>query len=58
LNGVQNTMVMGEVTGIHMRDNCIIDGVFDVTTFNPLARLGYRDYTTVTDLFSVTRPDD
>ncbi|MDQ7070879.1 MAG: flavin reductase family protein [Rhodobacterales bacterium] len=58
LKGSLNTMVMGEVTGIHMRDDCIVNGVFDVTTFRPLARLGYRDYTSVTELFSVTRPDD
>ncbi len=58
LKGSLNTMVMGEVTGVHMRDDCIINGVFDVTTFRPLARLGYRDYTSVTELFSVTRPDD
>lgn len=58
LKGNLNSMVLGEVVGIHMRDDCIIDGVFDVTTFKPLARLGYRDYSCVTELFSVTRPDD
>lgn len=58
LQGNLNSMVIGEVTGIHMRDNCLVDGVFDVTTFRPLARLGYRDYTSVTELFSVSRPDD
>ena len=35
--------VFGEVIGIHLRDDCLVDGRFDVLTFNPLARLGYRD---------------
>jgi len=51
-------MVIGEVTGVHLRDDCLKDGVFDVTTYQPLARLGYRDYTRVSDLFSLKRPDD
>lgn len=58
LEGESNTLVLGEVTGIHMRDDCMVDGRFDVTRFQPLSRLGYRDYATVTELFSLTRPDD
>ena len=58
LPGAANFAVFGEVTGIHMRDDCLIDGLFDITRFQPLARLGYRDYTRVTDLFSLSRPDD
>jgi flavin reductase (DIM6/NTAB) family NADH-FMN oxidoreductase RutF len=58
LPGAANRVVFGEVTGIHMRDDCLVDGRFDVTTFQPLARLGYRDYSAVRDLFSLSRPDD
>ena len=58
LPGEANKAVFGEVTGIHMRDDCVVDGRFDVTTFQPLARLGYRDYARVTELFSLKRPDD
>ena len=58
LPGAANFVVFGEVTGVHMRDDCVVNGVFDVTRFNPLARLGYRDYTTVRDLFSLNRPDE
>ena len=58
LPGAANFAVFGEVTGIHMRDNCLIDGLFDITRFHPLARLGYRDYTRVTNIFSLSRPDD
>lgn len=58
LPGEANRLVLGEVVGIHMRDDCIRDGRFDVTTFHPLARLGYRDYSHVTDVFELARPDD
>ncbi len=58
LPGKMNRMVIGEVTGIHLRDDCLIDGKFDVTRFALLARLGYRDYTTVRDAFELSRPDD
>ncbi|WP_372571319.1 flavin reductase family protein [Ruegeria jejuensis] len=58
LPGASNHVVFGEVTGIHLRDDCLRDGIFDVTSYQPLARLGYRDYSVVTDLFSLARPDD
>lgn len=58
LAGPSNFLVIGEVTGVHLRDDCIVDGVFDVTRFRPLARLGYRDYAEVAEVFSLTRPDD
>ncbi|MEL7011840.1 MAG: flavin reductase family protein [Pseudomonadota bacterium] len=58
LPGAANFVVFGEVVGVHMRDDCLVDGMFDVTRFNPLARLGYRDYSTVLDLFSLKRPDE
>lgn len=56
LPGENNVMVIGEVVGIHLDDSAIVNGIFDVTTYNPLARLGYRDYTTVRDLFPLKRP--
>jgi len=58
LPGVNNLLVLGQVTGIHIRDNCLKDGRFDVTSFQPLARLGYRDYLRVDELFELNRPDD
>ncbi|GGH32282.1 NADH-FMN oxidoreductase RutF, flavin reductase (DIM6/NTAB) family [Cribrihabitans marinus] len=58
LPGAANRVVFGEVTGIHLRDDCLRDGIFDITAFRPLARLGYRDYTVVRDLFTLKRPDD
>ncbi|MFQ1699103.1 flavin reductase family protein [Loktanella agnita] len=58
LPGEANFAVFGEVTGVHLRDNCIVDGKFDVTQFNPLTRLGYRDYSVIREVFSLQRPDD
>jgi flavin reductase (DIM6/NTAB) family NADH-FMN oxidoreductase RutF len=58
LEGADNFLVLGEVTGVHMRDDCLVEGRFDITTFQPLARLGYRDYTRVTEVFSLKRPGE
>lgn len=58
LQGENNHLVLGEVTGIYLDDACLKNGRFDITTFHPLARLGYRDYSTVTELFELGRPDD
>ena len=58
LPGQANFAVFGEVTGVHMRDDCIVDGIFDVTTFQPLSRLGYRDYAVVENTFKLKRPGD
>ncbi|MCG6882603.1 MAG: flavin reductase family protein [Silicimonas sp.] len=58
LPGEANFVVFGEVVGVHLRDDCVRDGRFDILTFHPLARLGYRDYTQVTELFSLPRPGD
>ena len=58
IEGASNYVVFGEVVGVHMRDDTIVDGRFDIRTYQPLSRLGYRDYTHITDLFELVRPDD
>ena len=58
LEGEANFAVFGEVIGVHLRDDCLVDGLFDVTRFNPLTRLGYRDYSVVREVFSLTRPGE
>ncbi|MBW4983741.1 flavin reductase family protein [Mameliella sp. CS4] len=58
LPGKANFAVFGEVTGVHIRDNCLVDGIFDVLTFNPLSRMGYRDYTVVREKFELRRPGE
>ncbi|NOX41864.1 MAG: flavin reductase family protein [Alphaproteobacteria bacterium] len=58
IEGADNHVIFGEVTGIHLADTCMVDGRFDVTKFTPLSRLGYRDYTAVRETFELKRPDD
>ncbi|MEM7753237.1 MAG: flavin reductase family protein [Pseudomonadota bacterium] len=58
LEGETNYMVLGEVVGVHLRDDCVQDGIFNILTYQPLTRLGYRDYSRITDLFSLARPGE
>lgn len=52
----ENLMVLGLVSGVHIRDDVMKDGLVDVTRYAPLARLGYMDYASVTETFSMKRP--
>jgi len=52
-----NRMILGQVLGIHISDSIITEGMVDMTKYHPLARLGYKDYTAVMDVFSLNRPD-
>jgi flavin reductase (DIM6/NTAB) family NADH-FMN oxidoreductase RutF len=46
-------LIIGEVVGVHIDDASIRDGKLDMTVLQPLARLGYRDYTRVTEVFEL-----
>tara|TARA_B100001175_G_C19419850_1_gene595533 strand:- start:56 stop:712 length:657 start_codon:yes stop_codon:yes gene_type:complete len=51
-------VVYGEVVRIHVDDEYILDnGKMDISKIRPLARLGYYDYTSVTDVFEMRIPD-
>jgi len=54
--GGAGVMVIGTITGIHIADETIKDGKIDVTSYQPLARLGYMDYARINDVFSMPRP--
>lgn len=58
LKGRDNVLVIGEVTGVHLRDDCLVGGRFDVTRFRPVARLGYRDYAVVREVIERARPGE
>ena len=49
-------MVLGQVVSVHIDDAVISDGLIDVTRLRPLARLGYRDFSVVDEVFQMTRP--
>jgi len=50
-------VVIGEVLGIHIKDEYILpDGKIDIIRIQPLARLGYYDYTIVESLFEMVIP--
>ena len=56
LAGEANYMVLGVVTGIHLREDCVIDGRFDLRATGWLSRLGYKDYAITTETFEMERP--
>jgi flavin reductase (DIM6/NTAB) family NADH-FMN oxidoreductase RutF len=51
-------VVFGEVVRVHVKEEVILpSGKLDVLRIRPLARLGYYDYTSVTDSFEMRIPD-
>lgn len=53
---IGNFVVFGEVVGVHLDDRCIRDGRFDAALAGNIARLGYRDYLAVGEMFQMHRP--
>jgi len=52
----RNVMVIGEVVGVHIRDDVIRDGRVEVLAFEPVARMGYMEYATVREKWEMDRP--
>lgn len=50
-------LTIGEVVGIHIDERVIRDGRFDMVAAGTIARCGYWDYTQVTEIFAMPRPD-
>lgn len=58
-NGVMGTVdvVFGRVVGVHIADWALTaEGRVDILKLRPLARLGYHDYTSVVDVFTLVSP--
>lgn len=52
-------IVIGRVIGVHIADDCVTpDGRVDILKIRPLARMGYLDYTSVTDVFQLREVSD
>jgi flavin reductase (DIM6/NTAB) family NADH-FMN oxidoreductase RutF len=49
-------MVMGRVVGIHIDDSVIEDGRVSIGRLAPIARLGYRQYARLGEIFEMSRP--
>ncbi len=49
-------VVVGQVVGVFIDDAMLTDGLFDVVKAGSVARLGYMDYTSVTETFAMRRP--
>jgi flavin reductase (DIM6/NTAB) family NADH-FMN oxidoreductase RutF len=54
----ENFLVLGEVMGVHISDEFVVDGKVDVTKMRSLARCGYMDYAWVESVVHVPRPPD
>ncbi|TAJ96914.1 MAG: flavin reductase family protein [Reyranella sp.] len=54
--GVANCMVLGEVLGVHIRDDLLQDGLLKIDRLEPIARLGYQEYAVVRETFTMPRP--
>ena len=51
-------VAIGQVLATHIDDAFIRDGRFDAVAAGTLARLGYRDFSQVTEIFELLRPTD
>ena len=51
-------IIIGKVVGVHIKDEFILpDGKIDIVRMQPLARMGYSDYTYVDKVFEI-KPSD
>ena len=56
LPGFSNNMVIGKVVGVHINEKILKNGFFDILTYDPIARLGYKDYACINSKFELERP--
>jgi len=51
-----SVIVFGQVVAIHIREEVIREGRFDVALARPVTRMGYMDYSEVGEIFEMMRP--
>lgn len=52
----KHQVVFGQVIGVHIEDEFITDeGLVDILKIRPIARLGYKDYTSIDSVFSMEK---
>ena len=57
LEGGEDFMVIGTVIGVHIGNEYLTGGKFDVVKAQVMARLGYMDYAQITETLTLKRPD-
>ena len=55
--GDPNTVVFGEVVGVHVDERVVTDGRIDFLKLRPVGRLGYLDFVEVDNAFTMERPE-
>jgi len=54
---MDNWLALGQVVGVHIREEFLRDGVFDTQAAQPVMRAGYRDdYAAIGEMFKMSRP--
>jgi flavin reductase (DIM6/NTAB) family NADH-FMN oxidoreductase RutF len=51
-------VVIGRVVGVHIAEWCLTDGKIDARKTQPIARMGYYEYTVVRDVFEMMIPGE
>jgi flavin reductase (DIM6/NTAB) family NADH-FMN oxidoreductase RutF len=54
--GQRNYATIGRIVGVHVKRDLIQNGKIDIMQTRPLARLGYLDYATCDEVFTMQRP--
>ena len=50
-----NTIVFGQVVGVHIDESCLTDGLVDYDKVQHISRLGYQDFATIGPRFELPR---
>lgn len=54
---LDNWLALGQVVGVHIREEFLKDGLFDTHAAQPVMRAGYRaDYAQIGEMFQMIRP--
>jgi flavin reductase (DIM6/NTAB) family NADH-FMN oxidoreductase RutF len=53
--GMEHSMVLGQVVGVHIEEWAMTDGLVDLVRIRPIARLGYKDYSSVDAVFQMEK---
>lgn len=55
---LERYLTIGQVVGVYIDDAYLDNGLFAMTRAMPLARCGYRDYASVSEVFQMVRPGE